>query len=263
MISDQRWKEAVEVLKRRYQNSACLPLILSILHTFEDINERKYRTDLEMFLHESKLEDFYNEEQGIVTISTMHKSKGREYDNVYMMIGHADMASDEEKRKLYVAMTRAKKRLHLHYFGNSFDQFGSYASDVKNDEQIYSQPEELILQLSHKDVYLDFFKGKTDLIFRQMHLKSGDHLAVDNYRLYGQVDKKVIPVLQFSAKCNKDINALMMSGYYPYDAVIRFICAWKGKEDTEETAVILADIFLHKKQAKEDKYTEAQEARFT
>ena len=83
-----------------------------------------------------------------------------------------------------------------------------------------------------------------------MHLKSGDHLAVDNYQLYGQVDDKVRPVLQFSAKCNKDIKELMMSGYYPYDAVIRYICAWKGKEDTEETAVILADIHLHKNQGK-------------
>ncbi len=250
VISDQRWQDAMDALEKRYRNSACLPVILSILHTFEETNERKYRTDLEMFLHESKLEDFYTDEQGVITISTMHKSKGREFDNVYMMINHADMESDEEKRKLYVAMTRAKKRLHLHYFGNTFDRFAPYASDVKYDEQSYSQPAELILQLSHKDVYLDFFKGKTDLIFRQMHLKSGDHLAVDNYQLYGQVDDKVRPVLQFSAKCNKDIKELMKSGYYPYDAVIRYICAWKGKEDTEETAVILADIHLHKNQGK-------------
>lgn len=35
-------------------------------------------------------------------------------------------------------------------------------------------------------------------------------------------------------------------GYAPYDAVIRFICAWKGSTDEEETAVILPDIYLRR-----------------
>ena len=32
-----------------------------------------------------------------------------------------------------------------------------------------------------------------------------------------------------------------------YDAVIRFICAWQGKEDETESAVILADMYFKKK----------------
>ena len=31
----------------------------------------------------------------------------------------------------------------------------------------------------------------------------------------------------------------------PYAAEVRFIVAWMGKEDTEETAVILPDIYLN------------------
>lgn len=242
VISNEQWDSAVEALQRQYGNSTCMPIILKILHTFEETNERKYRTDFEMFLHESKIEDFYTNEQGVITISTMHKSKGREFDNVYMLLSKVDMESDEEKRKLYVGMTRARNLLHIHYFGDALDQYAEFATSDEIDLHSYPKPSELILQLSHKDVYLDFFKDKKSLILR---LKSGTHLMIRGNRLYLQSGEKLLPVLQFSSKCNETVKQLISSGYTPYDSVIRFICAWKGKEDTEETAVILADIYFH------------------
>ena len=39
----------------------------------------------------------------------MHRSKGREFDNVYVLLNNPDIASDENKRKLYVAFTRASQ----------------------------------------------------------------------------------------------------------------------------------------------------------
>lgn len=243
VISNDQWDSAVEALQEHYGSSLCLPVIMNIIHTFEETNEKKYRTDLEMFLHESKIEDFYANEQGIVTISTMHKSKGREFDNVYMLLRNVNMSSDEEKRKLYVGMTRAKNLLHIHYYGDVFDQYAEYATAYEIDHHTYPRPSELILQLSHKDVYLDFFKDKKPLIIR---LKSGMHLAVKGNRLYVQVNGRLTPVLQFSSKCNESVKQLISSGYVPYDAVIRFICAWKGKEDAAESAVILSDIYFRR-----------------
>lgn len=243
VISNNQWNSAVEALQGQYSNSACLPVIMNILHTFEETNEKKYRTDFEMFLHESKIEDFYKNEKSVITISTMHKSKGREFDNVYMLLGNVNMGSDEEKRKLYVGMTRAKKLLHIHYFGNVFDQYAEYATTDEIDPHTYPKPSEIILQHSHRDVYLDFFKDKKALILR---LKSGMHLTVKDNRLYIQENGKLMPVLQFSSKCNENVKQLIASGYMPYDSVIRFICAWKGKADTSESAVILADIYFHR-----------------
>ena len=57
----------------------------------------------------------------------------------------------------------------------------------------------------------------------------------------------MVPVLQLSSTCNNKIKSLADSGYEPYDAVIRFICAWQGKEDETESAVILADMYFKKK----------------
>ncbi len=241
VISDEQWNSAVKSLSEQYSGSACLPIIMNIIHTFEEANEKKYRTDFEMFLHESEIEDFYKAESDIVTISTMHKSKGREFDNVYMLLSSVDIATDEEKRKLYVGMTRAKNLLHIHYFGDLLDRFAEYATTDEVDLHTYPKPSEIILQLSHKDVYLDFFKDKKSLI---LQLKSGMHLTVKSNRLYVQSNGFLKPVLQFSSKCSESIKQLISSGYMPYDAVIRFICAWKGKEDADESAVILADIYL-------------------
>ncbi len=243
VIGDEQWNNAVSTVQKRYNNSTCLPVIMNILKTFADANEKKYRTDLDMFLHESKIEDFYTSEHGIVTVSTMHKSKGREFDNAYMLCRNVSMSNDEEKRKLYVAMTRAKKRLHIHYSGNKFDKFAEFASSYEVSLLSYSKPSELILQLSHSDVYLDFFKDKKKIIIR---LKSGDHLHVKSNRLYVESDDRLIPVLQFSSRFNDKVRSIAASGYAPYDAVIRFICAWKGKEDEEASAVILADIYFRR-----------------
>ena len=243
VISNDQWNSAKDALQRQYSNSSCLPVIMNIIHTFAETNEKKYRTDLEMFLHESKIEDFYTNEQDVITISTIHKSKGREFDNVYMLLSNAGMGRDEEKRKLYVGMTRAKNLLHIHYFGDAFDRYAEYATSDERDLHTYPKPSELILQLSHRDVYLDFFKDKKPLILQQ---KSGMHLAVKGNRLCVQVNGRLTPVLQFSSKCNETIKQLIASGYAPYDAVIRFICAWKGKDDSTESAVILADIYFRR-----------------
>ncbi len=62
-----------------------------------------------------RFEDFYDDNgQETIYVSTIHKSKGREFDSVYMMLKNAYANTDEERRKLYVGMTRAKSKLHIH-----------------------------------------------------------------------------------------------------------------------------------------------------
>lgn len=242
IITEEDWNDSIDKLSKKYEKSSCISLILSILRTFSDANEKKYRTDLEMFLHESKTEDFYESEQGIITVSTMHKSKGREFDNVFMLVDSIKPDTDEQKRQLYVGMTRAKNMLHIHYSGNIFDRFAESATSAETDCRIYPRPSELILQLSHKDVYLDFFKNKKSTILTK--IKSGSELEIKGKTLYAKIEGKHFPVLQFSKKADEEILKLTSSGYRPYKAVVRFICAWTGKEDTEETAIILPDIYF-------------------
>lgn len=153
-----------------------------------------------------------------------------------MLLNSTAPDTDETKRKLYVGITRAKSLLHIHYTGDAFDMFAD-----ETDLHSYAKPSELIMQLSHKDVYLDFFKDKKPLILR---MQSGMHLYAKANRLYICSREKIIPVLQFSSACYEKIKKITADGYTLYDAKIRFICAWKGKDDETETAVILPDIYF-------------------
>ena len=239
IISETLWNSAKEELKNRYSASKILPLILEILETFENANERYYISDLNCFLHESRLEDFCRQEQETVIVSTMHKAKGREFDSVYMMLDNYQMQKEEEKRTLYVAMTRAKENLHIHYNQNLLDDFVSENIDFRQNETIYQKPEFLTLQLAMKDVFLDFFKSKQNLI---PYIQSGTMLLWQGKYLYARTQEGFIPVLQFSKKCWEQIQNVIRQGYQPFRAEVHFIIAWKGKEDTEESAVLLPDL---------------------
>lgn len=244
VISDDLWNNAVEKLKNSYGGSECLPLILDILNTFGSSNKKKYRSDFEIFLHESNLEDFYKIEQGVVTVSTMHKSKGREFDNVLILLNDSAINSDEQKRKLYVAITRAKSNLHIHYKGNGFDKFREWATEFIEDKTEYGKPAEITMQLFYQDVNLSYFKDKKKLI---LSLRSGCKLTNKGVFLYCGQEGKTVPVLMFSKKCSGEIQSLIDNGYCIYSSKVRFIVAWRGQEDTKENAVILPDVVLRLK----------------
>ncbi len=241
LIDEKCWFNAVEKLKNTYQRSACLPLILEILKTYENEYEKKYRTDFEEYLHESKVEHFYKNKQGVVTVSTMHKSKGREFDNVIILLDDYEVKNDEEKRLLYVAFTRAKGSLHLHYLNDYYDKFSGIATSYFNDKKEYPIPKSLVMQLTHKDIWLDYFKGKENVTQR---LLSGTKLEVIGNRLYYCNGQNKIPVVQFSSSCYKEIKSINSMGYKAKEAVIRYICGWCGKNDEKETVIILADVFF-------------------
>lgn len=81
------------------------------------------------------IEDFYNKKEKLekklsssnadLILSSIHKSKGLEYDNVFVInmvknefpiiVDNEDIVNkiEEERRVMYVAMTRAKKNLHI------------------------------------------------------------------------------------------------------------------------------------------------------
>lgn len=243
MISDELWEYAKSELKRAYSGSSCLENCLNMIEDFKQTKGyTTYRTDLEEFIRQSQYEDFYSNDLGAVCVSTIHKAKGREFDSVYMLLNNIKVNTDEELRKLYVGITRAKKELFIHC-----SSFGNRNIDgVINiyDTNSYSSPNEIALQLTHKDVVLDFFKDKKHEILR---LRSGMQLAIDGNYLTADIDGETFRAAKFSKKFVRDLEGFKAKGYFPTGAEVRFIVAWKGENDERECAVLLADIFLCKR----------------
>lgn len=243
VISDAAWAEAQKKLAIAYRDSACLPVCQKMISDFEAVNRTKYLTDLKEFIKESKYEDFYANEGKEIFVSTIHKAKGREFDSVYMLLDQAPYSADEDKRMIYVGMTRAKKELCIHYNNDIFRGFSVAGVECLEDRVDYPEPEELILPLSHKDAVLDFFKKKKELILR---IHSGTELYTRGNFLCAESNNRAVRVLKYSRACLDRLKTLRGKGYRPYRAVVRFVVAWQKEGDDEESAVILPDLYLKK-----------------
>lgn len=243
VISDKLWEDVMVWFGNKYADSECLENCQNLFSSFAKINPKKYYSDLAEFINESKYEDFYNNDKDIVYVSTIHKSKGKEFDTVYMLLKNYTADNDEKRRQLYVGMTRAKHALHIH---SNNDILGKYVvPDVEylTDNNKYNEPKEIILQLSYKDVFLDYFKDKKEIVGR---LRSGQKLWVKNEFLIADYKGTLQNVAKLSKKALDKIAELNKKGYSIYAAKIRFIVAWKGKEDEAECAVILPTLYLSK-----------------
>ena len=146
----------------------------------------------------------------------------------------------ELMRRYYVGITRAKNRLFIHTNGHCFDRLTTDCHDY--DDRRYTLPREIVLQLSHRDVYLEFFKG----IKREvLALQSGDPLQYRDFTLY--TEKTDLPVTKLSARMQKTLTDWFAKGYLIKSATVSFIVAWKAKDapkEEPETAVLLADLSL-------------------
>lgn len=241
IISDKQWNYAVNELKQRYESSSCLELCINLLDTFASVNERKYKSDLETFIRESQLSDFYEREKNEVIVSTVHKSKGREFDCVYMLLNGITPDSDDVRRSIYVGMTRAKSELYMHYNNDAYDEL---ADSFITDYIIYPEPNEIMLQLSLSDVFLGYFKDKKKIV---LSLRSGQKLDLKGKYLYADVSGKNIPVAVLSKAAQETLERLYRKGYSVKYSKIRFVVAWYDKNDQKEYAVILPDIYLEKR----------------
>ena len=103
-------------------------------------------------------------------------------------------------------------------------------------------PEEIVLQLSHRDVYLGFFQYRKKEV---LALRSGDELILKDNVLYDAKTDKAMAKL--SVNMQQTLAEWLNRGYQVKAAYVRFIVAWKSKEapsQEPEIAVLLADLVL-------------------
>ncbi|MDR0517967.1 MAG: RecQ family ATP-dependent DNA helicase, partial [Fibromonadaceae bacterium] len=121
VVLEDIWEDTKRKLNSKFKNTNGLEIAEKVIRKFEQNNQQiKYKSDFEVFALESNLEDFLGEySTDTIFVSTMHKAKGKEFDNVFIMLNQYDANTDEKKRLLYVAMTRAKNLLHIHFHGTN------------------------------------------------------------------------------------------------------------------------------------------------
>lgn len=116
------YKSYISNFSKRYKEEVVNKdlFVESLINFTKDLNDKKDFED-----KVNKLNRYINNNNSNIILSSIHKSKGLEYDTVFIinlnenefpMIGDGDDYNknlEEERRVMYVAMTRAKKDLFL------------------------------------------------------------------------------------------------------------------------------------------------------
>ena len=220
-ITKEQWLSAKERTRLKYASSHLLPAMQCFWDDYEQANKNYYRSDLRQFLLESDVEDFLATDDNCIFVSTIHKAKGREFDNVHLFIDNYDTQNVEDLRATYVGITRARHNLY-----------------------IYNNPKlpqtDIAVGLTLRDVWLDYFREHKASILR---LRSGDSLRYTNGYL-ATMQGEYIACLSRSKR--QVMDDLRKRGYTVDTAVVSYILAWRPREETEEVAVCLANLILKK-----------------
>ena len=122
-------------------------------------------------------------------------------------------------RRYYVGITRAKNRLFIHTNGDCFNHLS--VNQYLIDQRQYDMPEEIILQLSHKDVNLRFFKERKQEV---LALRGGDSLIYSDFFLYSSSTDK--PIAKLSSRMQGTLSEWEQRGYKVQSASVRLL--WHG-----------------------------------
>jgi len=241
IISDEVWDNAKQELEIKFCNSTKRELCSNIIRAFEVTNpDKKYKSDLEVFIRESRLEDFFHENGETIFVSTIHKAKGKEFDNVFIMLQNFYLDTDDARRLLYVALTRAKNTLIVHMNSNFLDYISVENLQHFWDKGIYSQPNEVIIDLTYKDVWLDYFISRQHLISQLM---SGDTLVINGNECQNTNGQ---PVLKFSQQFVKRIESMNKLHYTLKAAKVNFVIYWRKEGEESDVKIILPELYLEK-----------------
>jgi len=233
LIDVDVWNDARRNTIERFKASTKLEIFIHLIKDFEATNpKRKFRSDLMVFIRESKLEDFIASTSEVIVVSTIHKAKGKEFDNVFLLLENFDVSADARNRELYVAMTRARNNLSIHLNGSYLDQIHTEGLERVDDDNVYPTPGESVLHLSHRDLKLGYF----GFIQRRIHdLTSGDQLTLADD---GCKNDRGEYVLKFSQKFMLQLGQLKQDGYVLSEARVNFIVYWTDEKEKEVKIVL-------------------------
>src|SRR5690606_4000317 len=175
----------------------------------------------------------------VVYVSTIHKSKGREFDNLFILLRSFTPRTDEDKRQFYVAITRVKSLLSIHYNGNFLRPIVVDGLKYAEDRNTYPAPENLTICLTHRDVQLGYFEY---VQHRLRNLYSGCALSLLEDGLGNSRNE---PILRYSQNFASRISSFFEKGYSIFEARVNFIVYWKNVEG-KESKIILPILLLKK-----------------
>ncbi|SMN00051.1 ATP-dependent DNA helicase RecQ [uncultured Candidatus Thioglobus sp.] len=188
--------------------------------------------------------DEFSEGKSTVVVSTTHKAKGQEWDEVYLcadtnFINQDSLQVEYDKRLAYVAITRAKNNLYIHSKTPLFNQF--IKPTVHN---FASEPlETIVLLMGLKDIRLsNTYSQKGVKNTCPMAGEIVDIVPKDNFI---QIEKNSEQIASLSQEMVEGVRRQQQRGYNLSKAEIENVVEWTDKENKEKKfKQVLCKIYL-------------------
>jgi len=240
---EEYFHKALKIVEERYLESSNLKLLQKIVERFLSESESYYITEWDSYIGEIKLEDFENYKKNIV-VSTIHKSKGMEFDKVFLLLNEKS-PSDEEKRLYYVGMTRAKYELNILRKWNDTNDKKEYVNYFLDDNRYSLDNKIFTYEMSLKDISLGFdvdysyfkndFFASSQLIIEQRP-KFKNLCLVHNRRILST----------FSASFQKLLKQKFKENYFIKSVTLSYVVIWFDAEKNKNLRHSLSKIVLKK-----------------
>lgn len=187
LFDEEDWERALAKLRTACERSIWYGSLVEYVKRLRKAShDTVFASDWEAALEDSRLEDLFDPEKKAVFVSTYHGAKGREFEHVHILLRLDHRWTDENKRALYVALTRAKDSLVVHATGDFLPGFATQGLERLYDEEPYAPPERIMLPLGHKDVWLSYrpqglTREKTKAAVCR-RFRAGDELTIKDFR---------------------------------------------------------------------------------
>ncbi len=244
LFVEEDFERALKIIESRFKGSKNLNLLQKVIDRFLAESQEYYLSQWLAYLDEVKLEEFENY-QKTVTVSTIHKSKGMEFDKVILVVNQTPR-SENDIRLYYVGMTRAKSELSIMRHGNNNFEKKDFSSYYFDDSTYRQNEKTITLIMGLGDINLGF-KGHHN--HNNYELISGSIITLekrDNYKTLCLVsNRKIVGCL--SQSFHKKIMNNLSKDYQLFNVVIDYVVIWYDVNKKENIRHPLCKIILKKR----------------
>lgn len=241
-ISDQCWTLAKEEFQKEFYKSNNRDLSISAIEGFEREFSQKFLSDWLEYLSSLKHEDFFFPSRDMIQVSTIHKAKGKEFDNVFILLDNFEFKREEDIRAVYVGITRAKNHLEVHTNQTYFDHIQVKSLDRSKKSYQLNKAHILVLSAGLQDVYLGFFQNPNIQTYLY-RVRAGQRLEFKNDPYPSFYNERGQKLGSFSQAFNKSkIQPYLTRGYRIREMVIENVVWWWDREREHEYQVVLPRI---------------------
>jgi ATP-dependent DNA helicase RecQ len=242
-----------------YSKSKNYPLAASVIKRFIDENDvknhKKYFISLyEQYLQEVTFDEFEVSHADVI-VSTMHKSKGKEFESVYVCLDHTLKENNMyDQRLLYVAMTRAKNKLFIHSKNNFYlDFMTNYCNSVINYTGQDPEPERIVYEMSLGDISLsnpysaDGIKYTNPIAGEKVDISLNKYGYYNIYKNNKQIASLSKVDLSKPDRLSCKINEKKIKGYILENkAEIAYVVNWQNPDTGDINRQVLCKVYMSK-----------------